>query len=90
MLLKAEQEGINSQIADLRAEIKEYEELRAGQYAIPALDTFTEFPLVLIKARIAKGLTQRELAERLGLKEQQIQKYESTEYASASLQELEK
>lgn len=85
LLLRAEQEGINSQLNDLRAEINEYEELRAGKYSIPALDAFTEFPLILIKARIAEGLTQKELAERLGLKEQQIQKYESTEYASASL-----
>lgn len=85
LLLKAEQQGVKSQLADLRAELKEYEDLRAGKYAIPPLDPFTEFPLVLIKARIAKGLTQKELAKRLGLKEQQIQKYESTEYASASL-----
>lgn len=34
---------------------------------------------------IAAGLSQRELAERLGLKEQQVQKYEATEYTSASL-----
>lgn len=85
LLLKAEKEGINSQLADLRAEIKEYEDLKAGKYVVPALDPFTEFPIVLIKARIAKGLTQKELAVQLGLKEQQIQKYESTEYASASL-----
>ncbi|AMU86003.1 helix-turn-helix domain-containing protein [Dehalococcoides mccartyi] len=88
LLLKAELEGINSQITDLRSEIQEYEELRAGHYAIPSLDTFAEFPLVLIKARIAQGFTQKELAERLGLKEQQIQKYESTEYASASLSRI--
>jgi transcriptional regulator with XRE-family HTH domain len=85
LLLEAEQEGINSQIADLCSEIKEYEELKAGRYAIPTLDAFAEFPMVLIKARIAEGLTQKELGERLGLKEQQIQKYESTGYASASL-----
>ncbi len=85
LLLKAEQNGIRSQIADLRTELMEYEKLKEGKYTIPTLDQFTEFPLVLIKARIAKRLTQKELAERLGLKEQQIQKYESTEYASASL-----
>lgn len=85
LLLKAEQDGVKSQLADLRAELKEYEKLRAGKYDVPALDSFAEFPLVLIRARIAAGLTQKELAERLGLKEQQIQKYESTEYASASL-----
>ena len=88
LLLKAEQEGIDSQLDDLRAEIDEYEALKAGKYAIPALDTFAEFPLFLIRARIAEGLTQKDLAERLGLKEQQIQKYESTEYASASLSRI--
>ena len=31
------------------------------------------------------GLTQKELARRLGLKEQQIQRYEATRYAGASL-----
>ena len=31
------------------------------------------------------GLSQKELADRIGLKEQQIQRYEATEYASASL-----
>lgn len=88
LLLKAEREGINSQLTDLCAELKEYEKLKDGKYVIPRLDLFTEFPLALIKARIAKGLTQKELAERLGLKEQQIQKYESTEYTSASLSRI--
>ena len=44
-----------------------------------------ELPTVLIKARIAQGLSQKDLAERLGLQEQQIQRYEATDYASASL-----
>ena len=35
--------------------------------------------------RIAARLSQKELAERLGLKEQQIQKYEATGYSGASL-----
>ncbi|MCE7885255.1 MAG: XRE family transcriptional regulator [Actinobacteria bacterium ATB1] len=41
-----------------------------------------------IKARIARGWTQRDLAERLGVAEQQIQRYESTQYTSASLARL--
>ena len=36
-------------------------------------------------AQIAVGISQKELAARLGLKEQQIQRYEATDYASASL-----
>ncbi len=38
----------------------------------------------MIRARIASGLSQRGLADRLGLKEQQIQRYEASDYASAS------
>ena len=45
-------------------------------------------PYILIKARIAQGLSQKELAERIGLKEQQIQRYEATDYASANLSRI--
>ena len=38
-----------------------------------------------LRAQIARGLNQKTLAGRLGLKEQQIQRYEASEYASASL-----
>ncbi len=36
-------------------------------------------------ARIARNLTQKELARKLGLKEQQIQRYEADRYSSISL-----
>jgi transcriptional regulator with XRE-family HTH domain len=42
----------------------------------------------LIRARISAGLSQRELAARLGLKEQQIQRYEATNYETASLRRV--
>jgi HTH-type transcriptional regulator / antitoxin HigA len=41
--------------------------------------------LSLIVARIARSLTQKELARKLGLKEQQIQRYEADRYNSISL-----
>jgi len=47
-----------------------------------------ELPLLLIKARIANRLTQSELATLLHVKEQQIQRYESELYSSASLKTL--
>jgi transcriptional regulator with XRE-family HTH domain len=52
------------------------------------VDDLAELPRALIQARIAAGLSQRELGERLDLKEQQIQRYEASEYASASLARL--
>jgi len=45
-------------------------------------------PSSLIRARIAAGWTQKELAKRLGISEQQIQKYESTDYESASFRKI--
>ena len=52
------------------------------------LDSFESLPRALVQARIAAGLSQKELAQRLGLKEQQIQRYEATGYASASLTKI--
>jgi len=51
-------------------------------------NSLAELPTVLIRARIAQNLSQRELGELIGLKEQQIQRYESEQYASASLARL--
>ncbi len=42
----------------------------------------------LIKARIARGLRQEDLARLLKLQKQQIQHYEATDYAGASLRRL--
>jgi len=39
------------------------------------LESLAELPEALIRARIAVGLTQKGLAGRLGLKEQQVQRY---------------
>ncbi|MGB5970009.1 MAG: helix-turn-helix transcriptional regulator [Spirulinaceae cyanobacterium] len=84
LLLKAQQDALQSQLNDLREELLEYEALKSGRQEILELHSLDELPSALIKARIASGLTQKELAERLGVKEQQIQRYEATEYASAS------
>jgi ribosome-binding protein aMBF1 (putative translation factor) len=84
-LRKGQEDALRSQLADLEAELKQYEALRSGKRRIIKTDSFNEFPAALIKARVALGLSQRELADRLGLKEQQIQRYEATNYASASL-----
>lgn len=85
LLRKAQEDALRSQLADLRAQLEEYDALRSGQRSVLQLDSFEELPRALIQARIASGLTQKQLADRLGLKEQQIQQYEASEYASASL-----
>jgi HTH-type transcriptional regulator/antitoxin HigA len=53
-----------------------------------ALDSIEELPKTLIQARFAFGLSQEDLAAKLGLKPQQIQRYEATNYRSASLERI--
>ncbi len=85
LIAKAQEDAIESQLEDLRIELREYESIKAGGFQRDGLDVVADLPVVLIKARIAQGLSQKDLANRIGLKEQQIQRYEATDYASASL-----
>ena len=85
LLMKARVDALSSQLADLEGDLREYEALKAGTFELGQLRSITELPELLIRARIAGGLSQRDLADRLGLKEQQIQRYEASDYSSASL-----
>jgi ribosome-binding protein aMBF1 (putative translation factor) len=78
--------GLEAQIAELREEMEEYDSLEGRDILV--VDTLEELPQVLIKARIARGWTQEQLARKLKLKAQQIQRYESTEYRTVSLGRL--
>jgi transcriptional regulator with XRE-family HTH domain/Zn-dependent peptidase ImmA (M78 family) len=87
-LLRAEREALESQLADLQAELAEYDRLKSADLSIISINSFDELADGLIQARIASGLSQKALGDRLGLKEQQIQRYEAERYASASYQRL--
>ena len=75
-----------SQIEELQHDLADYDALRGGQVTTLDVESLTALPEALIRARIAAGLTQKELAVRLGLKEQQVQRYESTRYSGVSLE----
>lgn len=87
-LAQAEREALESQLSDMQAELVEYDHLKSTDLSMISVNSFDELANGLIKARIASGLSQRALADRLGLKEQQIQRYEAERYASASYQRL--
>ena len=88
VIAEASIRGLNSQIEELSAEISEYEDLRSGRTPAPDLSDLANLHTKLVQSRIALGLTQADLASRLGVAEQQIQRYEATEYAGASLSRL--
>lgn len=77
-----------SQIVELQHQLDEYIGLRDGTVPVGAPADLGELPRYLIRQRIAGGMTQRDLGERLGMKEQQIQRYEADDWASASLRRL--
>ena len=80
-------DGLKSQIRDLENELLDYEALKNNSKNIVIHD-LSDLPNLVIKARIAKNLTQEKLADLLGMKYQQIQRYESQNYSSISLDKL--
>ena len=88
LLAELERNALKSQLDELSQQIDEYEKLQAGTRSVIDVDSFAELPDALVKARIAAGLSQKNLADRLKLKEQQIQRYEATDYRTASLARL--
>lgn len=84
-LMRAQKDAMQSQLETLRREIRDYEQLRRKGGSRLDVARIEKLPESLIRARIASGLTQKELAIRLGVKEQQVQRYEATNYSAASL-----
>ena len=86
--VKAMRAGLHSQLDDLDAEVAEYDTLRHGQITSLEAESIVGIGAALIKARIMRNLTQKELAERLQLAEQQAQRYESTQYHGVAAERL--
>jgi ribosome-binding protein aMBF1 (putative translation factor) len=83
-LWNAQRQAAQSQMEELREQVEAYERLHAGKSKEVVLEAVEDLPRALIRARIAAGMTQEGLARRLGVKPQQVQRYEATEYESAS------
>jgi DNA-binding XRE family transcriptional regulator len=62
----------------LKEEVASYERLKRGEF--DELRNFEGFGRLLVALRIAQGVTQRELADRLGVHESQISRDERNEY----------
>jgi HTH-type transcriptional regulator/antitoxin HigA len=81
-------EGMIRQLED---ELHEYDRLKSGELTLPHVERLDQVAPFIAKIRIAKGVSQTELARRLGVSKQVISRYEETEYqtvAIARLQEI--
>jgi HTH-type transcriptional regulator / antitoxin HipB len=81
------QKSFQIQINELQKQLQEYDDLKAGKIEIK-MGSIEDLPKVLIQKRISLGMTQKELAAKLGIKEQMVQRYESNGYESISYNRL--
>jgi HTH-type transcriptional regulator/antitoxin HigA len=75
----------------LEDELREYDRLKSGELALPQVERLDQIAGFIAKIRIAKGVSQSELARRLGVSKQAISRYEESDYqtvAVARLQEI--
>lgn len=70
------------------AELAEYDALRSGSVTWAVLESLGDLPELLVRARIAAGLTRADLALRLGLAEAAIVAWEENGYMEAPLRDL--
>jgi HTH-type transcriptional regulator/antitoxin HigA len=80
-----------SVIRQLEDELREYDELKSGVLNLPHVERLDHIAPFIARIRIAKGVSQTELARRLGVSKQVISRYEESDYqtvAIARLQEI--
>ncbi|WP_431205531.1 helix-turn-helix domain-containing protein [Bradyrhizobium betae] len=88
LLHQARVNAILAQTERLKAELNEYDDLRSGNVTQIDASSLLDLPVALIKARIARGLSQSALAELVGVAPQQIQRWESGAYRKVAFETL--
>lgn len=68
----------------LREEVEYYEKLKQGVF--PELDNFSGLGQLLVALRIANNLSQKDLADRLGVDKSQISRDERNEYHGITIE----
>lgn len=77
--------GMESQASELEESLERYDALKNGSITFRDAGDLSQVGVALIEARIGARLTQKQLAERIGRKEQQVQRWEATNYEGTSL-----
>jgi HTH-type transcriptional regulator/antitoxin HigA len=98
-LAKAEQEkpgkrstailgSYEGMIRQLEDELREYDQLKSGELALPHVERLDQITPFVARLRIAKGMSQTELARRLGVSKQVISRYEESDYQTVAIVRL--
>ena len=76
--IKRVMDPVRSYHEQLNEEVESYEKLKRGEFE--EVRNFDGIGRLLVALRISQGITQRELAERLGVHESQVSRDERNEY----------
>jgi HTH-type transcriptional regulator / antitoxin HipB len=80
--------SLNVMKQQLENEISAYTHLRSGPLSTFSERSIDKLPELLIEFKINSGMTQKEFAKKIGMKEQQLQRYEAENFESISLRNL--
>lgn len=83
--IRGSYEGMIRQLED---ELHEYDRLKSGDLLLPDVNRLDQIAPFIAKIRIAKGVSQTELARRLGVSKQVISRYEESDYQTVGLTKL--
>ena len=72
----------------LKNEINAYVQLKTSASTVLTERSIDDLPDLLIEYKIRSGMTQKEFAEKIGMKEQQLQRYEAENFNSISFKNL--
>lgn len=85
LAIRGSYEGMIRQLED---EVLEYDQLKSGAFTMPSLDRLDSIAPYIVRLRIARGVSQTELATRLGVSKQVVSRYEEDDYQGASVARL--
>ncbi len=83
--IRGSYEGMIRQLED---ELREYDHLKSGELKLPRIERLEEIAPFIVKLRIARGISQTELASRLGVSKQVISRYEESDYQTVGIARL--
>lgn len=82
------EQGLEGQISDLEFQIHTFQALKGGEPV--RLRRLTDLGPILAAARVVMQLTQAELAQKVNMKQQQIQRYEASGYRGAAIERVDR
>lgn len=80
--------SLNYTKQQLENEISQYNQIRNSDSSLGSERCIDDLPGLLIEYKIHSGLTQKEFSRKVGMKEQQLQRYEAEDFRSISFRNL--